>query len=56
VSFVVCPDDDTHLKAFDPGPFGEHRMLMSCPTCGKQFMTGAAGVIEVPRANKEPAT
>lgn len=47
VNFVVCPYDDTQLRAVR-GPSGPARpLLMTCPACQKQFRLSGGEAVEV---------
>jgi len=56
VNFVVCPYDDTQLKALR-GPSGPARpLLMTCPTCQKQFRLADGEAVEVEPRGDDPQT
>jgi hypothetical protein len=56
VNFVVCPYDDTHLKAVRQ-PAGPVRpLLMHCPACGKQFKLVGGRATEADQGEGDPET
>jgi hypothetical protein len=48
VNFATCPDDETHLKALRRPVQPGQKLILTCPTCGKNFMlSDRGGVVEV---------
>jgi uncharacterized protein YbaR (Trm112 family) len=47
VNFVVCPYDDTQLRALRGPAVPVRPLLMTCPTCQKQFRLADGEAVEV---------
>lgn len=47
VNFVVCPYDDTQLRALRVPAVPARPLLMTCPTCQKQFRLAGGKAVEV---------
>jgi uncharacterized protein YbaR (Trm112 family) len=56
VNFVVCPYDNTRLKAFRVAADPARPPLMTCPTCRKQFKLAGGEAAEVAPDGNEPGT
>jgi uncharacterized protein YbaR (Trm112 family) len=47
VNFVVCPYDDTQLRALRGSAVPVRPLLMTCPTCQKHFRLADGEAVEV---------
>ena len=47
VNFVVCPYDDTQLRALRGPAVPARPLLLTCPACHKQFRLAGGKAVEI---------